>query len=123
MRTTVSVTSRAATAAVVGSISSRIPSHIRFGRVLIRTPLRKMAITTSSKDARNAKRAAVITAGRISGSVTLRNVVNLVAPSVHAACSRAGSTRSRAEATTTMTNGTARVRCASTRPVRVPTRP
>jgi hypothetical protein len=76
------------TAAMVGSISSRILLHIWRGSVIARYPLRKMAITISSKEVIKAKRAPEITPGRIRGKVTLKKVIKRLAPKLMAAYSR-----------------------------------
>src|SRR5947199_9453154 len=59
-----------ATAVMVGSISWRTLSHIRFGNVVAAGPPRNTASTTSSNDVRNANAATDRTAGRRSGIVT-----------------------------------------------------
>ena len=72
--------SDAETAAMVGSISSRIPSHIFLGKVTAREPQIKRAVINSSKLAIKAKIAAVKSPGRIRGSVIEKKVLNFPAP-------------------------------------------
>lgn len=66
------VTSKAETAAVVGSTSCLTASQKRLGNVLAAVPLMKSAMSKSSNDAKKAKKEAVRTAGLIMGSVTRR---------------------------------------------------
>ena len=109
------------TAATVGSISVRMPSHICLGSVGCRLPLTKMATTTSSNEVMKASSAPDTTPGRMSGSVTSRNVCQRPAPRFWAASSSVWSKPRSVAVTTTTTNGSARTVCASTRPARVPT--
>jgi hypothetical protein len=88
---------------MVGSISERNPSHIRFGSVPERVPLMNRAMTTSSHEAMNASSAPAMTPGRISGKVTCRNARQGVAPRLKAACSSRSSTRWSVAETVTMT--------------------
>jgi len=75
------------TAAIVGSISKRRSSHMRRGRVTAPEPDRNSATISSSNEVMKANSAPTRTPGRISGSVTWRNVPQGVTPSDSAACS------------------------------------
>ena len=79
------------TAAIVGSISNRIPSHIRLGSVTAEVPEIKIAITNSSKETIKAKRAAEIKPGLITGRVIRKNVFNGLAPRLRDARSNVSS--------------------------------
>src|SRR2546430_5474256 len=75
-------------AAITGVISSQTPSHIFFGKVTASVPERKIAITTSSNDARKASSAAVPIPGEIKGNVIRRNANQGGAPRPIAARAR-----------------------------------
>ena len=119
--TVVTAMSSVETAATVGSISVRMPSHICLGSVGWRLPLTKMATTTSSNEVMKASSAPDTTPGRMSGSVTSRKVCQRPAPRFWAASSSVSSKPRRVAVTTTTTNGSASTVWASTRPASVPT--
>ncbi|MNG26261.1 hypothetical protein D3C84_1112290 [compost metagenome] len=75
------------TAATVGSIWSRMLANIRRVRVELSPPTINSAITTSSKEAMNAKSAPEKIDRRICGRVTLRNAQVREAPRLRAAIS------------------------------------
>lgn len=75
MRTIANRMRRADTAAMVGSISSRIPSHIFLGKVTAWTSQINRAVISSSKLAINAKMAAVRIPGRIRGRVICQGML------------------------------------------------
>src|SRR5438093_912564 len=79
------------TAAMVGLISVRMPSHIVFGKVIAVVPVMKIAMTTSSKARIIASSAPATMPGRTMGSVTCQSARQRVAPSDIAACSSEGS--------------------------------
>src|SRR5262249_20570816 len=76
------------TAAIVGSTSSSRLFQTRTVTVGTSTPARKSGINSSSNEVRNAKSAADMTPGAISGSVTRRSAVTRLAPRLRAASSR-----------------------------------
>ncbi len=76
-------------AATLGSISSLTFSNIFLGRVVMRYPPMKAAITTSSKLNMNAKRAPVITPGRIMGrTIMIYIFMDVPEAAVLASCAR-----------------------------------
>ena len=81
----VRATSIVDTAAIVGSISKRIPSHMRRGNVTAVVPETNSATISSSKEVTNANRAPASTPGRMSGNVTWRKALNGLAPRLTAA--------------------------------------
>ena len=63
-----------ATARMVGRISSRMPENIFHGMVRCSTEPTKSTTTTSSKEVMKANSAPDMTPGRISGTMTTKNV-------------------------------------------------
>jgi hypothetical protein len=101
--TMVRKTSKVETAAMVGSTSNRIPSHIRLGRVMTLGVLKNNAMISSSKEVRKAKKAAAASPGAIKGKTTRLRVTKRLAPRLIAACSRMGSIPLRVALTMTTT--------------------
>jgi len=75
------------TAAIVGSISKRIPSHIRRGNVTAAVPETNNATISSSNEVMKANSEPASTPGRISGNVTCRKAPHGLAPRLIAAYS------------------------------------
>jgi len=76
---------KALTAAIVGSTRRLRLFQIRTGRVWARTPARNSEISNSSKEARNAKRAADSTPGSAIGMTIRRKTRTRLAPRPSAA--------------------------------------
>ena len=86
-------------------LAKRRSSHMRRGSVTAPEPDRNNATTSSSNDVMKANSAPTSTPGRISGSVTWRNVPHGVAPRLRAACSSRRSKPARLAPTLVTTNG------------------
>src|SRR5262249_16787469 len=110
------------TAATAGLISPLTPLQINTGRVRNEGVVRKIATTTSSHEAMNAKIAPAITPGKIKGSVTRQKVRQGPAPRPALANSKFGLRVWSVAVTEATTNGVESTVLAATRPTSVPTR-
>ena len=106
-----------------GLKASRAVVNISRGKVRWSGPARNRVTTTSSSEVAKANNPPEISPGEISGKVTLRRVIQGVAPMLAAAHNRRWFNPPSAEPTLTTTKGTARVVWARTRPGKVRVRP
>ena len=120
---TETITSIVATAKIVGLICSRMPENICQGIVLCLKLPTKSTTTTSSKDVMKANSEPEITPGNISGTITLKNVVDGDAPRLADARIKVLSNPTSVAVTVITTKGVPRAACASITPKCVPCRP
>src|SRR5690606_25290434 len=109
-------TTTADAAAMVGSNSERMPSHMRRGRVRIVGLPMKSEISSSSNEVRKASSAPERTPGRISGRITVMVTRRRLAPSDSPARKSSGSRPLSEASVVKITKGSASVRWPTTRP-------
>ncbi len=113
-------TSIVATANIVGLICSRMPENICHGIVRCLKLPTKSTTTTSSKEVMKANSEPEITPGRISGTITLKNVVVGDAPRLAEARIRLLSKPTSVAVTVMTTKGVPSAACARITPIWVP---
>jgi len=111
------ITRHVAIQSITGLISCRMPDHICRGIVCCSTLPKKRTTTTSSNEVIKANNAPEITPGRISGIITLKNVLIVLAPKLCDARIRLVSKPVRVAVTVITTNGVPSAVCAKISPV------